>query len=171
MRRADRLFDIVQALRGGRTRTAAELAGLLEVSVRTVYRDVAALVASGIPIDGEAGVGYVLRPGHLLPPLALTDTERQALTLGARLVAAWADGELGRAAHEVLAKLDAAHAPLLGARAPQLRAPPGRGRARQAGDVAARAPGRGEAPADLRRSGPGARQPHRPALVAGVLGA
>ena len=121
MRRADRLFDIVQALRGGRTRTAAELAQMLEVSVRTVYRDVGTLIASGVPIEGEAGVGYVLRPGYLLPPLALTEAEQQALVLGARLVAAWADGELGWAAQEVLIKLETAGAAtLLGPRAPAL---------------------------------------------------
>jgi predicted DNA-binding transcriptional regulator YafY len=122
MRRADRLFDIVQCLRGGRTRTASELAHTLEVSVRNVYRDVATLMASGVPIEGEAGVGYVLRPGFLLPPLALTEEERQALTLGARLVAAWADGELGQAAEEALVKLEAvgAAAHLTGSRAPPL---------------------------------------------------
>jgi predicted DNA-binding transcriptional regulator YafY len=123
MRRADGLFDIRQALRGGRTRTAADLARELEVSVRTVYRDVASLQASGVPIDGEAGVGHVLRPGFLLPPLALTEEERQALTLGARLVAAWADGGLGRAAEELLVKLEAAGAgaDLRGPGAPPLR--------------------------------------------------
>ena len=92
------------------------------MSVRTVYRDVATLIASGVPIDGEAGVGYVLRPGFLLPPLSLTEEERQALVLGARLVAAWADGELGSAAEEALVKLEAvgAAANLLGSRAPPL---------------------------------------------------
>lgn len=122
MRRADRLFDIVQALRGGRTRTGSELARLLEVSVRTIYRDIATLIASGVPIEGEAGVGYVLRPGFLLPPLTLTEEERQALVLGARLVTAWADGELGRSAEEALVKLEAvgAAAHLLGSRAPPL---------------------------------------------------
>jgi predicted DNA-binding transcriptional regulator YafY len=123
MRRADRLFDIVQALRGGRPRTAADLAQALEVSIRTIYRDVAALQASGVPIEGEAGVGYLLRPGFLLPPLALSEEEAQALVLGARLVAAWADGDLARAAQEVLVKLDAADAArdLLGPAAPPLR--------------------------------------------------
>jgi predicted DNA-binding transcriptional regulator YafY len=121
MRRADRLFDIVQALRGGRTRTAADLAASLEVSVRTVYRDIATLIASGVPVDGEAGVGYVLRPGFLLPPLALTEDEAQALVLGARLVAAWADKELARAAQEALVKLEAAGAGTGPQAAPSLR--------------------------------------------------
>ena len=64
MRRADRLFQIVQYLRGGRLVTAATLAGRLEVSERTIYRDIADLQASGVPIDGEAGVGYVMRDGY-----------------------------------------------------------------------------------------------------------
>jgi biotin operon repressor len=69
MRRADRLFQIVQHLRGGRLVTAKTLSERLEVSERTIYRDVADLMASGVPIDGEAGVGYILRSGFDLPPL------------------------------------------------------------------------------------------------------
>jgi predicted DNA-binding transcriptional regulator YafY len=107
MRRADRLFDIIQQLRGGRLRTAQELAEQLEVSVRTIYRDIDALVGSGVPIEGERGVGYVLRDGLLMPPLAFTAAELQALALGARMVRAWADPELGSAASEALAKIDA----------------------------------------------------------------
>lgn len=106
MRRADRLFEILQLLHGGRLRRAQELADRLEVSTRTIYRDIADLMARGVPIEGEAGVGYVLRPGFFLPPLALTATEYQALVLGARLVAAWSDADLARAAKEVLIKLD-----------------------------------------------------------------
>ncbi|HZH25798.1 MAG TPA: YafY family protein [Azospirillaceae bacterium] len=111
MRRADRLFDIVQLLRGGRLRTAQEIAARLEVSVRTIYRDIDALAASGVPIEGERGVGYVLRGPMLLPPLSFTETELQALALGARLVRAWADPELAQAAEEVLAKVDAVTSP------------------------------------------------------------
>ncbi|MBB4041890.1 putative DNA-binding transcriptional regulator YafY [Microvirga flocculans] len=107
MRRADRLFDIVQMLRGGRLRTAQDIAEHLEVSVRTIYRDIDALIASGVPIEGERGVGYILRGATLLPPLSFSITELQALALGAKLVRAWADQELAQAAEEVLAKVDA----------------------------------------------------------------
>lgn len=107
MRRADRLFAIVQALRGGRMRTARQLAELLEVSPRTVYRDVQDLIGSGVPVEGEAGVGYVLRPGHLLPPLSFTAEELQALAFGARMVEAWTDPALAAAAAEALVKLRA----------------------------------------------------------------
>ena len=75
MRRADRLFQIVQYLRGGRLLTAARLAERLEVSERTIYRDIADLQASGVPIDGEAGVGYLLREGFDLPPLMFNHDE------------------------------------------------------------------------------------------------
>lgn len=89
MRRADRLFQIVQYLRGGRLTTAARLAETLEVSERTIYRDIADLQASGVPIDGEAGVGYVMRNGYDLPPLMFTRDEIVALVAGARLIRAW----------------------------------------------------------------------------------
>jgi predicted DNA-binding transcriptional regulator YafY len=78
MRRADRLFQIVQYLRGGRLITAAALADRLEVSPRTIYRDVADLIGSGVPIEGEAGVGYVMRAGFDLPPLMFTEDEISA---------------------------------------------------------------------------------------------
>ena len=84
MRRADRLFAIVQYLRGRRLTTAAQLARWLEVSERTVYRDIADLSASGVPIDGEAGVGYRVRAGFDLPPLMFTFDEIDALVIGAR---------------------------------------------------------------------------------------
>src|SRR5262245_65404450 len=90
MRRADRLFEIIQQLRGDRLVTAQAIAARLEVSVRTVYRDVRDLQASGVPIDGAAGVGYLLRPGYHLPPLMFSTAEIEALIVGARLVKAWA---------------------------------------------------------------------------------
>lgn len=107
MRRADRLFEIVQRLRGGRLVTAAALAGELGVSVRTLYRDIVDLQANGVPIDGAAGVGYLLRDGYEVPPLMFTLDEIEALAVGARLVQAWGGAELGRAAAEALVKIDA----------------------------------------------------------------
>ena len=89
MRRADRLFQIVQYLRGGRLVTAANLAERLEVTTRTIYRDVADLMASGVPIEGEAGLGYVMRDGYDLPPLMFTNDEIVALVAGARMIKAW----------------------------------------------------------------------------------
>jgi predicted DNA-binding transcriptional regulator YafY len=107
MRRADRLFSIVLELRRRPVTTAAQLAEHLEVSVRTIYRDVADLVASGIPIDGEAGVGYRLGHDFELPPLMFTLPEVQALVLGVRMVEAWGDGQLRTAARAVLGKVEA----------------------------------------------------------------
>ena len=110
MRRADRLFQIVQRLRRGRgpAVTAAALARELEVSERTIYRDVADLGASGVPITGEAGVGYRLPRGSFdLPPLMFTEDEIEALVLGARVVEGWGDPALARAAADVLAKVEA----------------------------------------------------------------
>jgi predicted DNA-binding transcriptional regulator YafY len=107
MRRADRLFQIVQFLRGGRLVTAAKLGERLEVSERTIYRDVADLQASGVPIDGAAGVGYILRPGHDLPPLMFTRDELVALVAGARLAKAWGGTTMAAAAEEALIKIAA----------------------------------------------------------------
>ena len=107
MRRADRLFQIVQHLRGGRLVTAKTLSERLEVSERTIYRDIADLMASGVPIDGEAGVGYILRSGFELPPLMFTRDELAALTLGARFVKAWGGARLALAAEEALIKVEA----------------------------------------------------------------
>ncbi|MEM7307484.1 MAG: YafY family protein [Planctomycetota bacterium] len=107
MRRADRLFQIVQLLRGRRVVTASELAQELEVSLRTIYRDVADLLASGVPIEGEAGVGYCLPRGFDLPPLMFDEDELEALVLGARMVEAWADRALARRARSMLAKIEA----------------------------------------------------------------
>lgn len=108
-RRADRLFQIIQALRrrGGRAVTAAGLAAELEVSPRTVYRDIRDLQAQRVPIEGAAGVGYLLREGFDLPPLMFTEDELDALVLGARIVASWADPVLATAAKDVLAKVEA----------------------------------------------------------------
>ena len=106
MRRADRLFQIVQKLRRRRVTTAAQLAAALGVSERTIYRDVVDLSASGVPILAEAGVGYALAKGFDLPPLMFTRDEVEALVLGARIVRAWADPALARAAEEALAKVE-----------------------------------------------------------------
>ncbi|QQA43475.1 helix-turn-helix transcriptional regulator [Pelagovum pacificum] len=106
MRRADRLFRIVQHLRGGRLLTAAQLAEKLEVTPRTIYRDVADLIGSGVPIEGEAGVGYVMRAGYDLPPLMFTTDEVVALVAGARLIRAWGGQAMAAAAEEALVKIE-----------------------------------------------------------------
>lgn len=108
MRRADRLFQIIQLLRRRHVLTAAAIAGELEVSERTIYRDIADLVRSGVPIAGEAGVGYTLRRGFDLPPLMFTADEVEALVLGSRVVSSWADETLARAAESALARIEAA---------------------------------------------------------------
>ncbi len=107
MRRADRLFRIVQLLRSGRLLTAERLAQKLEVSPRTVYRDVRDLQLAGTPIEGEAGVGYTLRRDLDLPPLMFTREELTALVLGTRLVAAWGGTENVRAARSALDRIEA----------------------------------------------------------------
>ena len=105
MRRADRLFQIVQHLRLRRTRTTArELARKLE---RTIYRDIQDLGRSGVPIEGEAGVGYILR-GFDVPPLMFTREEIEALVVGARMVEAWTTEQLAAAARQALQKIEAA---------------------------------------------------------------
>ncbi|HZS35763.1 MAG TPA: YafY family protein [Polyangia bacterium] len=106
MRRADRLFRILQRLRRRGVTTASALAEALEVSERTIYRDVRDLQISGVPIVGEAGVGYALPKGYDLPPLMFSEEEIEALVLGARIVKSWADAELARAADDVLAKVE-----------------------------------------------------------------
>lgn len=113
MRRADRLFRIVQFLRAGRLQTARELAQKLEVSDRTIYRDVQDLQLSGVPILGEAGVGYTLRRDFDLPPLMFDGREITALVLGSRMVAAWGDAELASAANDALRKIEAVLTPAL----------------------------------------------------------
>src|SRR5262249_22597452 len=108
MRRADRLFHIVQLPRRRRTvATAKQIAAKLEVSERTVYRDIRDLVLTGTPIDGEAGVGYRLRPDYDLPPLMFDREEIQALVLGARMVRRFGDPALARASETILAKVAA----------------------------------------------------------------
>jgi predicted DNA-binding transcriptional regulator YafY len=106
MRRADRLFDVIQILRAaGRPVTAADLAAKLEVTARTIYRDIAALQASRVPIEGEAGIGYVLRGGFDLPPLMFTADEIEAIVVGARLTRRTGDPALQEAAERVLSKV------------------------------------------------------------------
>ncbi|HEY6817550.1 MAG TPA: YafY family protein [Croceibacterium sp.] len=108
IRRADRLFEIVQLLRRTRGPISAEaIAGELEVSKRTVYRDIAALAAQRVPIVGEAGVGYVLERGFDLPPLMLTSDELDAAVLGASWVATRGEPGLARAARNLIAKIEA----------------------------------------------------------------
>jgi len=108
MRKADRLFQIVQILRRNtRPITADAIAAELETSKRSVYRDIAALIGQRVPIRGEAGVGYVLESGFDLPPLMLTADEIDAVALGATWVAGHADEGLGRAATDLLAKIAA----------------------------------------------------------------
>ncbi len=107
-RRADRLFRLVAELRGRRLAvTGQALAEALEVSLRTVYRDIADLMASGVPIEGEAGVGYRLDPGFELPPIMFTRDEVQALIVGGQMVQAFTDPGLATAAKSAEAKIRA----------------------------------------------------------------
>jgi predicted DNA-binding transcriptional regulator YafY len=106
MNKAERLFHLVTLLRSRRTAMTAEtIAETMGVSVRTVYRDVQALILSGVPIDGESGVGYLLRPGRHLPPLMFTSDEVQALMVGSRMVQAFTDRELAQAARRAEEKI------------------------------------------------------------------
>jgi len=108
MRRADRLFQIVNVVRRRRTATTAtHLAERLGVSERTVYRDIRDLILAGTPIDGEAGVGYRIRPGYDLPPLMFDRDEIQALVIGARIVRQFGDPALARASDAILGKVAA----------------------------------------------------------------
>lgn len=108
MARAPRLLELMQQLRRHRRPVAASaLADELGVSVRTVYRDIATLAAQGAPIEGEAGVGYVLRPGFFLPPLMLSDEEVEAVVLGLRWVAQRGDADLAAGARNAAAKITA----------------------------------------------------------------
>ncbi len=107
MRRADRLFQLVQILRHRRLTTAKELAERLEVSTRTVYRDVQDLCLNGIPIEGEAGVGYLLRQEVNVPPLMFNEAELEAIQVGMRMVQAWGGKELSSAAKQAMIKVEA----------------------------------------------------------------
>ena len=108
MSRAQRLLDLIQALRGYRRPVSgATLAEALGISLRTVYRDIETLKAQGAHIDGEPGVGYVLRPGFMLPPLMFSEEEIEAIVLGSRWVVDRADAALGSAARNALAKIAA----------------------------------------------------------------
>jgi predicted DNA-binding transcriptional regulator YafY len=113
MRRADRLFQIVQHLRGGRLVTAKMLGEHLEVSERTIYRDIADLQSTGVPIDGEAGVGYIMREGFDLPPLMFTKDEIVSLVAGARMVRSMGGASMARAAIEALIKIESVLPPSL----------------------------------------------------------
>ncbi|QWP77737.1 YafY family transcriptional regulator [Lysobacter sp. K5869] len=122
MRRADRLFLLIHALRGRRQAiTAQQLAQTLEVSLRTVYRDVADLQRSGVPIEGEAGVGYLLRKGADIPPLMFSPDELEALVVGSRFVRAFGGERLGRGATAALLKIEAVLPPELRERAARTR--------------------------------------------------
>ena len=122
MRRADRLFLLIHALRGRRSAiTAQSLAQTLDVSLRTVYRDVADLQRSGVPIEGEAGVGYLLRKGSDIPPLMFTPDELEALVVGTRFVRAFGGVRLGREAAAALLKIEAVLPPELRERSSRTR--------------------------------------------------
>ena len=107
MRRADRLFEIIQFLRRKKLARARDIAEKLEVSERTIYRDIRDLMAGGVPIEGEAGVGYALRGGFDLPPLMFDEREIEALVLGVRIVESWTDPKMAEAAANVIAKVEA----------------------------------------------------------------
>ncbi len=107
MRRADRLFRITQELRSDRWLTARTLADLLEVSERTIYRDIQDLSLSGIPIIAETGLGYRLMEGFRLPPLMFDEEELEALLLGVRMVGVWSEPVLAKAAERAVARIEA----------------------------------------------------------------
>jgi predicted DNA-binding transcriptional regulator YafY len=107
MRRAERLYRLVNEMRTRGVSRAEDLAACLEVSIRTVYRDIAHLQASGLPIDGEAGVGYVLRPGFDLPSVTFTHDQVEALAVGLSFVETIGDPALAAAAREARAKIQA----------------------------------------------------------------
>jgi predicted DNA-binding transcriptional regulator YafY len=107
VRRADRLFRITQSLRSDRWLTARTLADLLEVSERTIYRDIQDLSVSGIPIIAEAGLGYRLMEGFRLPPLMFDEEELEALLLGVRMVGVWSEPMLAKAAERAVTRIEA----------------------------------------------------------------
>ena len=105
MRRADRLFRLIDRLRPGNLTTAKALAEAMEGSERTIYRDIAHLQGSGVPIDGEAGLGYMMRDGYNLPPLMFTEEEIVALSVGARMLKTWGGTSMARGADSALDKI------------------------------------------------------------------
>ena len=108
MSRSERLLDLVQTLRRHRRPVSGQtLASELGISIRTLYRDIATLQGQGALIEGEAGLGYALKPGFMLPPLMFTDEEIEAIVLGSRWVAKQPDNRLSRAAADALAKIAA----------------------------------------------------------------
>ena len=107
MRRTDRLFELIQILRDGRLHRGKDLADRLGISVRTLYRDMDTIIASGIPVEGERGLGYMMTAPITLPPLNLTLTELEALHLGLSVVTKAADEDLQKAAETLSAKVDA----------------------------------------------------------------
>ena len=107
MRRTDRLFELIQILRDGRLHRGSDMAERLGVSLRTIYRDMDTLIASGIPVEGERGLGYMMTAPITLPPLNLTLTELEALHLGLAVVNKAADDELKTAAKSLSDKVDA----------------------------------------------------------------
>lgn len=107
MRRTDRLFEVIQILRDGRLHRAADMAQRLGVSVRTIWRDMGTLMESGLPIEGERGVGYMLRAPITLPPMVLSAEELDALRLGLRQISEGEDAAQARAARSLAAKIAA----------------------------------------------------------------
>lgn len=121
MRRADRLFRLIDRLRPGKLTTARALAEAMEVSERTIYRDIAHLQGSGVPIDGEAGLGYMMRDGYNLPPLMFTEEEIVALSVGARMLKTWGGTSMARGAGSALDKITAVLPDATRTRAERLR--------------------------------------------------
>lgn len=105
MARDKRLYDLIQIMRDGRLRTASDLAQIMGVSTRTIWRDMAVMAATGLPVEGERGVGYILRAPLVLPPTVLTQDEAEALAEGLRRIAADPDHPRARAARSLLGKV------------------------------------------------------------------
>lgn len=106
MTKAERLFELTLLLRSRRTAITAEaIAELMQVSQRTVYRDIQSLIMAGVPVTGEPGVGYLIRPGNHLPPLLFTPEELQALIVGSRMVQAFTDKDLAQGAQTAELKI------------------------------------------------------------------
>jgi predicted DNA-binding transcriptional regulator YafY len=105
MNRDDRLYDLIQLMRDGRLHTAAELARAVGVSTRTIWRDMATMARSGLPVDGERGLGYILRAPLVLPPTLMTPDELEALVEGLRHIAELEANPRARAARTLLAKV------------------------------------------------------------------